>query len=255
MFADEFTAMANGARNKADLMSGNATGYFISSVMAGAFIGFGVMLAFHVSGALSGSAFAPFAKILPGISFAVALSLVIMAGAELFTGNTMVMTAGVMRGTTTTAELVKLWAVCYIGNWLGSIFIALLYWASGAESDGAIAAIAGASAAKMSVPLLPLIIRGVLCNILVCLAVWCGFRTKNDAAKLIMTFWCIYCFFSCGFEHSVANMTTLTLGLLNPSGAAVSLSGYFYNLAVVTVGNIIGGALMVGVPYGIISRK
>ncbi len=254
MFADEFTAMANGAKTKAALLARNPIGYFLASVLAGAFIGFGVMIAFHVNGALTGTAFAPFVKILPGAAFSIALSLVIIAGSELFTGNTMVMTAGVMRSTVTMGDLARLWVVCYVGNLVGSVIISLIYWLSLAGSGATAAAIAGAAATKMSIPFFPLLLRGILCNVLVCLAVWCGFRTKNDVAKLIMTFWCIFCFFSCGFEHSVANMTTLTLGLLSPCGAAVSIGGFFYNLAVVSLGNIIGGAIFIAIPYGIISR-
>ena len=107
----------------------------------------------------------------------------------------------------------------------------------------------------MSLPPLVLFLRGILCNVLVCLAVWCGFRCKSDSGKLIMTFWCLYAFFTCGFEHSVANMTVLTLGLLNPAGMAVSLSGYGYNLLWVTLGNIVGAVLFLAIPYGIASKK
>ncbi len=101
----------------------------------------------------------------------------------------------------------------------------------------------------MSTAFVPLFIRGILCNILVCLAVWCSFRTTNDAAKLIMVFWCLFAFITCGFEHSVANMTQLTVALLDPAGQAVSLVGYFYNLITVTLGNMVGGICFVAVPY------
>lgn len=105
----------------------------------------------------------------------------------------------------------------------------------------------------MAAPALQLFLRGILCNILVCLAVWSGFQTKNDAAKLIMVFWCLLAFFSTGFEHSVANMTTFVVALLSPAKAAgsVSVGGMFYNLLWVTLGNMVGGIFFVAFPYWI----
>ncbi|MBR6473065.1 MAG: formate/nitrite transporter family protein, partial [Firmicutes bacterium] len=103
---------------------------------------------------------------------------------------------------------------------------------------------------------IPLLARGILCNTLVCLAVWCGFRAKSDAGKLIMIFWCLLAFFATGFEHSIANMTLLTLSLINNGGnEAISFGGYCYNLIVVTLGNMIGGILFVALPYSAASRE
>ena len=110
-------------------------------------------------------------------------------------------------------------------------------------------------ATKMSLPAQELFFRGLFCNILVCLAVWCTFRCKDDVSKLIMIFWCLFIFITAGFEHSVANMTLLTIGLLSPGTAAVSIAGYIYNIGVVTLGNMIGGIFFVAIPYYLISRK
>ncbi|WP_434084709.1 formate/nitrite transporter family protein [Lacrimispora xylanisolvens] len=90
---------------------------------------------------------------------------------------------------------------------------------------------------------------------LVCLAIWCSFRCKSESGKLIMVFWCLFAFITSGYEHSIANMTLLTVGVLSPNGAAVSLSGYFYNILVVTLGNMAGGILFTAVPYYLISGK
>lgn len=107
----------------------------------------------------------------------------------------------------------------------------------------------------MAAGFLPLLSRGILCNILVCVAVWCGFKCKSEAGKLIMIFWCLFVFITAGFEHSIANMTLLTVGLLEPSTYAVTLGGFAYNLLVVTLGNMIGGILFVAVPYCIIAKQ
>ena len=109
--------------------------------------------------------------------------------------------------------------------------------------------LATGAAAKMSAPFVQLLMRGILCNILVCLATWCGVKLKNEAAKLIMVWWCLFAFVTCGFEHSIANMTQLTVALLDPAGQAVTIGGYFYNLITVTIGNMIGGIIFVAIPY------
>ncbi len=108
----------------------------------------------------------------------------------------------------------------------------------------------------MSAPAFQLVLRAILCNILVCLAVWSTFQSKDDTAKLIMVWWCLLAFFSSGFEHSVANMTTLVVALLNliKAAGAVSISGLCYNLLWVTIGNMIGGIFFVAFPYWIGSR-
>lgn len=197
----------------------------------------------------------PFTKIAMGLSFGVALSLVVIAGAELFTGNAFVMFNGLRLKTVTAGDVLKLWVVCYLGNWAGAIILSLLFLAAAGPVGATGKALAAAAAMKMSLPPLVLFARGILCNVLVCLAVWCGFRTKNDVAKLIMVFWCLYAFFTCGFEHSIANMTVLTVGMLAPFDAAVSLSGYAYNLFFVTLGNIVGAVLFLSIPYGIGALK
>lgn len=252
MYMEEFMAAANAAKAKSTLLKENGAGYMASAMLAGAYIGFGILLIFTIGGLLNGQ---PYAKIVMGLSFGIALSLVVIAGAELFTGNNLVMAAGIFKGTVTAGQAAKLWIVCYIGNWIGSIILAALFYFGGFATGDVGAFIANTAAAKMSVPLAALLIRGMLCNILVCLATWCGFRSKSDSGKLIMVFWCLFAFITTGFEHSVANMTLLTIALFAPGTAAISITGYFYNIIVVTLGNMAGGILCVALPYYLISRK
>ncbi len=133
--------------------------------------------------------------------------------------------------------------------------LSLLFYASGLQTGAVAEAVAKGAFAKMSAGFVPLVSRGILCNILVCLVVWCGFRVKNESAKILMCFWCLFAFITTGFEHSIANMTLLTSALLVPAGQAVSVNGWFFNLAAVTLGNIIGGAVFVALPYYVVSRK
>ena len=108
---------------------------------------------------------------------------------------------------------------------------------------------------KMATPGGQLFLRGLLCNILVCLATWMCYKLKEETAKILMIFWCLFTFITAGFEHSVANMTLLTIALLAPGTAAVSISGYIYNIGMVTLGNMVGGILFVAIPYYLISKK
>ncbi|MBQ6621395.1 MAG: formate/nitrite transporter family protein [Mogibacterium sp.] len=253
MYLDEFNAAAAGAAAKSRLLKSSPVSYFLLSMLAGAYIGFGILLVFTISGQLAG---APCTKLVMGCCFGVALSLVIIAGGELFTGNNLVMTAGLLRGTVSFADVIKLWVVCWIGNLAGAVVLALVYAMTGLYADATLAAMTSAAAGKMTTGFLQLLARGALCNTLVCLAIWSGFRLKSDTGKLIMTFWCLLAFFTTGFEHSIANMTLLTLALINNGGnEAISMGGYWYNLLTVTAGNMIGAILFVAFPYRMASRE
>ena len=253
MLNEDYTAAAKAASAKATLLRKNTGGYFLMSLLAGMFIGFGVLLVFTLSGAMAGS---PFTKLVMGCTFSVALSLVVMAGAELFTGNNMVMAAGYLRKTVSAAEVIKLWGICWAGNLAGSVLLAVIFNATGLYSGATLEAMTSAAAAKMTAGFVPLLARGMLCNTLVCLAVWCGFRCKTESGKLIMVFWCILAFFATGFEHSVANMTLLSLAVINNGGnAAISMGGYWFNLLTVTLGNMLGAILLVALPYHAASKE
>ena len=246
--------MSNAAVSKVSLLEKKPMAYVIASVLAGAFIGIGVLLMSTVGAYGAGT---PYIKLVMGLVFSAALSLVVFAGAELFTGNNMVIMAGVLKGKSSWAQLAKLWIVCFLANWVGSILMALLFVGTGlADSDVGVF-MANASATKMAIPAGALICRGILCNFLVCLAVWCGFKCRNEVAKLIMILWCITAFVTCGGEHCVANMTMLTVGILKASSlgvAGVSMGGYFYNILVAAIGNIIAGTLCVALPYYLIAK-
>lgn len=252
MFRDEFLAAAGASEGKWKLLKNNPAGYFLLSMLAGAYIGFGVLLTNSIGAQLQG---APYTKLVLGLSFGVALSLVIMAGAELFTGNNLVMTAGILGKKVTPGQAVGLWCVCWLGNLCGSALLAVVYVLTGLANGPVGEFMASAALGKMTAGFVPLLTRGALCNMLVCLAVWCGFRAKSDAGKLIMVFWCLFAFITTGFEHSVANMTLLTEALLNPSGQAVTVGGYIYNILTVTVGNMIGGIVFVALPYFAAARQ
>ncbi len=186
-----------------------------------------------------------------GTSFGIALTLVIFAGSELFTGHTMFMTLGVMSRSVETTSLARTWAMSWVGNLIGSALLAVIFklGGGGAVLKQGADLIYTVSAAKMNAPAIELVARAALCNWLVCLAIWTSARTTSDAAKCILIFWCLFAFIASGFEHSVANMTVFVVALLGHHPASVSLGGMAYNLFWVTIGNIIGGAVFVGLGY------
>ncbi len=240
MFQDEIAAAATAAVKKRDLLGASKARYLTAAVLAGLYVGFGVMVTAAVGGALSPD-YAPAARLANAAAFAVALSLVIMAGSELFTGNNFVMAAAVFGKRLSWKDAGAVWIFSWLGNLAGSVFAALLFYGTGIASGGALEFIAAASVNKTAMGAVSLVTRGILCNMLVCAAVWCSLKMKSESGKLIMVFWCIFTFVACGFEHSIANMTMLALGLL--ASAPVTVSGVVRNLVLVTAGNFCGGLL------------
>lgn len=249
MTEDTIIMAAEAARKKAQYLLSHPLGYFILSMLAGVYIGLGITLIFAI-GAPMLAANSPAAKLAMGASFGIALSLVIFAGAELFTGNNMVMTIGALRRTVSPGMLTAIWVVSFIGNLAGALGLAWLVAKSGVlVGTPQLKIIESTVTTKMHLSFGTLFWRGVLCNWLVCLAVWTSMRTTSEAAKLVMIFWCLLAFIGSGFEHSVANMSLLAIGLLQPHSAAITVAGFVHNMVPVTLGNIVGGALFVGGAY------
>ncbi|WP_342505719.1 formate/nitrite transporter family protein [Sporosarcina sp. FSL K6-2383] len=236
------------AVSKINLLNSSKARYFTVTMMAGFFVGLGVVLIYTIGGILIPYGFAG-TKLVMGMAFGVALSLVLMAGADLFTSNNMIMTIGTLMKKTTGYDTLKVWTYSYIGNFAGSILVAMLFFYSGLASGATADFITTTAGSKMNTPFMELVVRGILCNILVCLAAWCSVKLKDETAKLIMIFWCLFAFITSGFEHSIANMTLLSISLMIPHPETVSMMGLAANLVPVTIGNIIGGALFIGAAY------
>lgn len=250
MFNEEYEAMVRSGEKKLELLRRSPTAYLAASVLAGMFVAFGGFVAATVGGVLT-QAGSAYTKLLTAFTFASALSLVLMAGSELFTGNVMVMTAGVLRRRVKAVETMKLWMVCWLGNYAGAWIAVLLYRLTGLDTGSTAAYFALTAASKLSLTIPQMFVRGMLCNILVCLAVWCSYRMKSESGKLIMVFWCILVFMVCGFEHSVANMSSLGVALLDGSA---NFWQYVREVGVVTMGNIAGAMIFVALPYFLCAR-
>ena len=250
MISAEYKLVGAAAEKKVKFFKEDKGAYFVSSMMAGIYVGLCMITILVMAGALDNFAGI---KILQGISFAAALSLVVFAGAELFTGNVFVMTAGIAQKTVKPLDGVLLCAYCYLGNLAGSVLIAALFLGTGYLQGPVLEAAHAAIYSKTNPLFWELFVRGILCNVLVCAAVWCMYRLQNEGSKLVMIFWCIYLFVVCGFEHSIANMTLFSMETL--SGVKVlTFSGMLVNLGAVTAGNTLGG-IALSLAYWSIAKK
>lgn len=219
-------------------------------ILAGAFIAFGAMF-FTVTVTGSELGYGP-TRLIGGAAFSLGLVLVILGGAELFTGNSLIVMAWAS-GDISAGALLRNWSIVYAGNLIGALATALLVHLSGSLSagDGAVGATAEAIAhAKLSLGLGQAFLRAVLCNVLVCLAVWMCFAAHNVSGKVLVILFPITAFVALGFEHSVANMYLIPVGLLHAGQADVA--GFVTNLAVVTAGNVVGGGVLVALVYWVI---
>jgi formate/nitrite transporter len=220
-------------------------------ILAGAFIAFGAMY-YTVAITDSSLGFGP-ARLLGGIAFSLGLVLVIVGGAELFTGNNLIVMAWAERKVTT-LQLLLNWTVVYAANLVGALGCAFMVAWSGTLGlgDGAVGATAMRIAeAKVALGFGEAFFRGILCNTLVCLAVWLCFAAQGVASKILAIVLPISAFVALGFEHSVANMYLIPVAML--AGAEnVSLAGFIGNLIPVTLGNIVGGGVFVALVYWLI---
>ena len=240
---DVLDKISSVAENKIMLLKTNKLNYLVATLLGGLFIGFGIIILVTIGGLLDPTA-VPNMKIIQGLAFGVALSMVMMGGADLFTGNNLVMTIGALEKRTSWLEVVKLWGVSFAGNFLGSLLCAWLFFMSGLAVEATGAYIQKLAAIKMSASFIELLFRGVLCNLLVCIAVWSAYKLTSESGKILMIFCCIFPFITSGFEHSVANMTLFSLALMMPHSELVSVSGVLHNLIPVTIGNILGGFII-----------
>jgi nitrite transporter NirC len=252
--ANEAAAVTKAAQARSDLPR-----YLILSAFAGAFVGFAIVLLLMVSAPLIATQH-PFAKLVQGSVFGLALTLVVFAGAELFTGNNMVMIQGLWARKVKTVDLALVWAASLVGNLVGSLGFAWMVKASGIVTSGAPAgqqtvykaALAGIAATKHNLSGGQLFFRAVLCNMLVCLALWMAARATSDAAKLVVLWFALLAFIGSGFEHSIANMTSLGLAAMIGVG---KWSDLWRNLLYTIPGNIVGGGVVIGFLYGYLGKK
>jgi len=236
---------------------------FVLGILAGSYIGFGGLLSTAVTFDLAAKLGVGFTKFLAGSAFSLGLMLVVIAGAELFTGNNL-MISSVMTKDITLGTMSKRWVLVYVANFVGSLVLAGVFCLSGLWKTGngtmGTAAVSIAFA-KVNLGFMEALVRGIGCNWLVCLAVWMALAARQTIGKIFAIYFPIMAFVAIGFEHCVANMYFIPTGIFLNKWAGVaapaafdpgslsSMSFLWKNLLPVTIGNIIGGGVFVGMSY------
>jgi nitrite transporter NirC len=255
MYAEAISTLSDQASAKLTHQNRSLAGHLVRSMLAGMYVGAAIVLIFTIGGLLSNNS--PGAvRLLMGVCFGGALTIVIFAGSELFTGSNLVLTLGVLTRKASWRDLAANWIWTWIGNLVGSVLVAFMVVRAGLlDADPINAFILKLVELKMNLPPEQLFWRAVLANWFVCLGVWMAARIKSETARVLMIWWCMFTFITSGYEHSVANMCGLMLGLLIPHGENITWLGYGYNLGLATLGNIVGGAIFVAGLYWIGSPK
>ena len=243
---------------------------FALAVLAGAFVALGGLFATVTMAGAEGMLPYGVMRLLGGLVFSLGLVLVIVGGAQLFTGDALMVMAWAS-GRIRTRAMLRVWTLVWIGNFVGAAGTALLVFLSGQYTFGHAAVGAQAlyfATAKSGLPVTQAFFLGILCNVLVCLAVWLALGARSVTDKILAITFPITAFVAAGFEHCVANMYFVPLGLLIEHGApdafwaelgrsapSIPVGHFLLNLAAVTFGNWIGGALLVGGVYWFIYRR
>jgi formate transporter len=236
---------------------------FMLAIVAGGSIGLGALY-YTIIASDAELSFAA-ARVVGGLVFSLGLALVLVGGAELFTGNNLIVMAWASRKVST-GEMLRNWVVVYFGNLVGSLgLVFLVFFSHHLDMNGGRIglSILNTAVAKIHPDIVTLFFKGILCNVLVCLAVWLAYAGRSVTDKIVALILPISAFIAAGFEHCVANMYFLPMAwLLKQTGnvpadfdtSLITLSGIVHNLVPVTLGNIVGGAGLVGAVYWVIYR-
>lgn len=254
MYSDEIVKVAASAKEKSDFLSTNFWKYIVLAMMSGFFIIIGVALSFSVAAIIQVDG-KFYGKIAIGLTFWVALGLLVFAGGELFTGNCFVFTIGCLNRVVGFKQTAKLLLINYMGNLFGCIILSFLYVKSKAMIGISDAYIEKTALSKLDIPFGQLFFRALLCNFVVCLAIWLCYKMKEESAKLILMLFCVLAFATSGFEHSIANMGIFSIALMLPHSSDLTLYAVAKNIVVVTLGNMAGGSLLLAMPYWYVSKS
>lgn len=229
----------------------------ILGFFAGMFIGFAGIASTAASATIAS---ASVARLVSACVFPAGMAMVLVAGSELFTGNNLIIIS-VLQKKTTVAGMLKNWFFVFLGNFIGAGFVAVMVIYSHVPDlyNGLLAQkVVAAAMSRINQSFSEAFMRGVLCNILVCIAVWAAFAAKRVSGKLLMSFWPVMLFVLCGFEHSIADIYFGIAGIAAAGEYGIAAAGLNFgsfllkNLLPVTLGNIVGGAGIVGIGYWLV---
>ncbi|WP_338786862.1 formate/nitrite transporter family protein [Metabacillus sp. FJAT-53654] len=228
--------------------------FILRSMLASMFIGFGVIVAFK-AGNFFFIEHSPFAYPIAALTFGAAIILIAYGGGDLFTGNTFYFSYTAFRKKISWFEVLKLWLTSYAGNILGACFFALFILSTGLfADDSSTSFLLSVADKKVHLSTSELFFRGILCNWLVCLAFFIPMRLQGDGPKLFTMMLFVFCFFISGYEHSIANMCTFAIAFVSNPPDSFTIAGVIHNLIPVTLGNLIGGGILMGWMYYYVNK-
>lgn len=246
MFAEAIKKACTNAKAKADTAKNSVIKYFILSIMAGFYIGIAIFLIYSIGAPLN-AAGSPVTKLTMGLTFSIGLTLVVFAGSELFTGNILFIGIGLVKKSVLPIDALRVLCLSFLGNLTGSLLFAFVIKTTGLLSGVTAEYIVAAATTKANIGIVELIARGMLCNMLVCLALWMSLRAREEISKLVFIALCLFAFITSGYTHCIADMSHLAMALLSVGGEAVGVAGYAYTVFYGAVGNIIGGGLIAAI--------
>lgn len=217
--------------------------YFVRAIITGFYVIVAIILS-YTTGAILFDKYPEISKIIVAATFSFALALIVFLSGELFTGNTFALSVGIQKRKVKIKDAMKVLIFSYLGNMLGSILLAYLFVKS--EPSLIKDYIEPIVIAKVNLSVANMFIRGILCNFIVCLGYLTGIKMTSESGKMIMMFFCVFAFVIAGFEHSIANMGIFSIGYF--ALGSLSLYSVLKNLFFVTIGNIIGGGILLAIP-------
>lgn len=250
MYKNDIEVLSISAQKKYKNANERPTKYIGRAIVTGFYMMLAIIMSYS-TGAILNPNYHEFAKILIASTFSIGLALIVFLNGELFTGNNLIMCIGMYEKKVNFKMVAKVWLYSYIGNFIGSVIMAYLFVKSGATLELFKSFIEPIANTKLSLTWDQLILRGILCNFIVCMGYLAGIKMKTESGKLIMMFFCVFAFIIAGFEHSVANMGIFSIAYFATGGLPMGL--VLHNLFWVTLGNIIGGGVLLGLPTVLIS--
>lgn len=236
---------------KYNIMKTDPLRFFVRSFMAGAYLGAAAILSYTLGAMLQNHG--TVAKIAVAATFGIGLVAIVYLGAELFTGNCFVTIMPVLKGELKFKDIIPMWVVCYIGNAIGIALLCVLFVKSGAQETVLKPYLQGIMESKLQFGVMELFIKGILCNFIVCIAAYSGIKIKDETARLIVIMVFVMAFVLPGFEHCIANAGIFAMGIAQ-LGHAIDWSSLPLHMLISTLGNIVGGSLLLSVPIYIMFR-
>lgn len=252
MIINEIQKLSGAAVQKYNLSKNNPLKYMLRAIIAGAYLIVAVILS-NMTAAVLYSTYPQFGRIAGAVLFPIGIIMIVFLGGELFTGNNLTMAVGLYDKKCTISMVFRVWILSYIGNFIGCFLMSVLFTGSGAGAALLTDYLKSIIWSKLEISAVQMVLRGILCNFMVCIAVLAGSKMKTETGKIVVMTGAVMAFVIAGLEHSVANMGTYTIGYILLGGLPINL--LVKSMFFVTIGNILGGAVLLALPLKAMSES